>query len=512
MTIAYFDCFSGIAGDMTLGALLDCGVPIEALREGLSVLPVSGWEIEAQPVLKNGIHAMSVSISLHGVTDEDELQRQSAEGSAQEAAHAHSHNHSHSHSHEHAHDEHEHSHEHAHTHEHNSHSHSHEHSHEHKGEHSHGAHSHNDHSHSHNDEDEHTHSHSHEHSHAHGRSMAEIRALIESSGLSPRVKQTSLEIFGVIAQAEAKMHHSTPEEVHFHEIGGVDSLIDICGAAWCLDYLGVDEVYCSALPHSTGTVRCAHGIMPVPAPATLEMLRGAPFVPTGLQGEMITPTGAGIVAALSQSFASPPAFTPRLVGCGAGKKNFADRPNLLRIVIGEKTENTAPTSESSTRSASLAGLEWRKLSLLETNIDDMNPELWDHVLERLFASGALDAWLQPIQMKKNRPATTLSVLCDSNAQDAVLSVILRETTTLGVRVREIERAGLPRTGETVQTPWGEVRVKVARWSEGQLERAAPEYDDVSRLARENRVAAREVYQSALSAWNRRFDETSGNKA
>jgi uncharacterized protein (DUF111 family) len=147
------------------------------------------------------------------------------------------------------------------------------------------------------------------------------------------------------------------------------------------------------------------------------------------------------------------------------------------------------------------------LSLLETNVDDMNPELWDHVLERLFQSGALDAWLQPIQMKKNRPATTLSVLCDKDAQDAVLSTVLRETTTLGVRVREIERAALPRMGETVQTPWGEVRLKVARWSEGEVERAAPEYDDVSRLARENRVAAREVYQAALSAWNRRYDQT-----
>lgn len=499
MTIAYFDCFSGIAGDMTLGALIDCGVPIEALREGLAALPVSGWEIEAQPVLKNGIHAMSVSISLRGVTDEEELHQQLAGDSGQETAHSHEHSH-------HAHDKHGHSHSHnAHTHEAHAHSHEHSLSHEHhehtdEGEHTHGEHSHD---HEHSDAHGHEHEHGHEHSHTYGRSMAEIRALIESSTLSPRVKKTSLQIFGVIAQAEAKMHHSTPEEVHFHEIGGVDSLIDICGAAWCLEYLGVDEVYCSALPHSTGTVHCAHGIMPVPAPATLEILRGAPFVPTGLQGEMITPTGAGIVAALSQSFASPPAFTPQRIGCGAGKKNFADRPNLLRIVIGQKTQNTIPNVEPSTRSSSLAGLEWRKLSLLETNIDDMNPELWDHVLERLFQAGALDAWLQPIQMKKNRPATTLSVLCDHNAQDAVLSTILRETTTLGVRVRDTERASLPRTSETVQTPWGEVRLKVALWNEGEVERAAPEYDDVSRLARENKVAAREVYQSALSAWNKR---------
>ncbi len=489
MTIAYLDCFSGIAGDMTLGALIDCGVPLEKLREGLAALPVTGWTIDAQPVLKNGIHALQVEISLFGETDEDELQRQlsqqqSAESSQQEKPHSqtpssHEHEHHHEQSHTHTHDE--------------AHSHAHEHHHEHSHEHDH----------------EHTHEHSHLHPHVHGRSMAEIRDVIESSTLSPRVKELSLKIFGEIARAEAKIHHSTPEDVHFHEIGGVDSLIDICGVAWCLDYLNVDEVYCSALPHSTGHVHCAHGIMPVPAPATLEMLRGAPFFPTTLQGETITPTGAGIIAALNQGFGSPPAFVPHLIGCGAGKKNWDDRPNLLRITIGEKiqTENIGRPDNSSSllsstrtvdETAELAGLEWSRLTLLETNIDDMNPELWDHVLGRLFEAGALDAWLQNVQMKKNRPATTLSVLCESSQRDAILSLVLRETTTLGVRISEVQRAALPRISQTVQTPWGEVRVKVARWNEGNVERAAPEYDDVTRLARENNVAAHEVYRAALT--------------
>ena len=470
MTIAYFDCFAGIAGDMTLGAFIDCGVPLEKLREGLASLPISGWQINAQLVLKNGIHAIAVSISVNGETDDDELQRimdQCQREQLQVEKNLHSHEHSHSH---HEHDEHP-RHEHSHDENHHAHESSH-HSHE---------------------------SSHHSHEHSHGRSMREIRKIIESSTLSPRVRENSLKIFEAIARAEAKIHHSTPDDVHFHEIGGVDSLLDICGVAWCLDYLNVEKIYCSALPHSTGHVHCAHGIMPVPAPATLEMLRGVPFFPSGLQGETVTPTGAGILAALAESFGAPPAFTPRLIGSGAGRKNWDDRPNILRIVIGE-TNDSVESNSSAELSTRLGVLQTQTLQLLETNVDDLNPELWDHVLERIFAAGALDAWLQPIQMKKNRPATTLCALCESASRDAVLTTILRETTTLGVRIREIKRVSLPRTIETVSTKWGEVRVKVARWSEGEIERAAPEYDDVARLAREHKVAAREVYQAAQNAF------------
>jgi uncharacterized protein (DUF111 family) len=257
MTIAYFDCFAGIAGDMTLGALLDCGVPLDELRKGLSSLPVQGWSIETQPVLKSGIHGTSVTISLHGVSDEEELAASQAQQAHPQWAQAH---------HGHEHHGHEHDHEH-HGHEHGQH-----------GEHDH-AHDGHDHHHEH-DLHEHTHSHhSHDDHHHHGRSMREIREIIEGSMLSARVKQNSLSVFEAIARVEAQMHHSTPDEVHFHEIGGVDSLIDICGVAWCLEYLGVDEVYCSALPYSTGYVDCAHGRMPVPAPATLELLKGRADVP-----------------------------------------------------------------------------------------------------------------------------------------------------------------------------------------------------------------------------------------
>ena len=441
--ILYLDCFSGVSGDMALGALLDCGVPLEALREGLSSLPVEGWHIDAALTLISGIHALDVTISEHGLTDAEELE------------------------HHHAHDEHSH----------------HEHSHD---EHSHDGHSH--HEHSHDDEhhhEHHHHEHQHSHEHHHGRSMAEIRRIIEQSAMSDKVKSTSLAIFLKIAEAEAAMHHSTPDEVHFHEIGGIDSLLDICGVAWCLEYLGVDEVHCSALPYSSGFVDCAHGRMPVPAPATLKILQGVPMIPTDIKGELITPTGAAIVATLAQSFGAPPPFTINATGHGAGKKRWADRPNMLRATLGLRVESTT-----------LQGLEWRTLNVVQCNVDDMNPELWDHVMARLFAVGALDVWLQNAQMKKNRPATVLHALCDDAAQNAVITTLLRETTTLGVRLQKVQRAAMPRTLSEVETPFGAVRVKSAEWPEGNVQRAVPEYDDVVKLATEKNVSAREVYEAA----------------
>ncbi|MDF2441660.1 MAG: pyridinium-3,5-bisthiocarboxylic acid mononucleotide nickel chelatase [Abditibacteriota bacterium] len=494
--IAYFDCFSGIAGDMLLGALLDCGVPLDKLREELKSLPVEGWELEATPVLKSGIHALKVHITLHGRSDADEL--------AQIEAHRHAHAHTHEPHHEHAH--HGHSHEETHRHQH---AHEHEHEHEH-----HHAHEH-EHEHTHVQE----HMHEHAHPHEHGRSMAEIRELIQQSTLSDRVKQMSLDVFWRIAQVEAKMHHTTPEEIHFHEIGGLDSMLDIIGACWCLDYLEVEEIHCSPLPHSTGFVNCAHGRMPVPAPATQELLVGVPMIPTDIRGEMVTPTGAGLVAVLAQKFGPMPAMTPRHSGFGAGTKDWPDRPNMLRVVIGEKagasltqaSSGSAPTAAhhdlpvQSTlaaelgQSAQLAGLEWRALAVVECNIDDMNPEFFSLVMERLFESGALDVWVQPLQMKKNRPAWLLSALADKSALDGVIATILRETSTLGVRVQQVLRAALPRDSQSVETPFGAVRVKFARWKQGSVLRAAPEWADVEQRARQHNVPAREVYQAAIAA-------------
>lgn len=437
---------------MALGALIDCGVPLAALRDALSSLPVTGWAIEAQPMLQNGIHAVDVTISVDGRTDSDEL-RESAESEA--------------------HDQH----------------------HSHRGqphEHSHAPHSSSEHRHE---------GHAHQ-EHAHGRSLAEIREIIESSGLSRRVKDASLSIFNRIGQAEGHIHHTEPEQVHFHEIGGLDSLLDICGVAWCLEYLGVDAVHCSALPHSTGFVDCAHGRMPVPAPATLELLKGVPWVPTEVRGEMVTPTGAGIVAALSQGFGPPPAMTPRALGVGSGKKRFPDRPNLLRVIVGEAEADQAR----------LTGLQHETLNLVETNIDDMNPELFQYVMERLFDAGAVDVWFQPIQMKKNRPAVLLSALCSQEACAAVVTTLLCETTTLGARVSDIGRVALRRDCREVDTRFGAVRVKVAQWPERGLQRAAPEYDDVERLARQHGVPAREVYEAAVAGMRQVAGAGAGRQA
>ncbi len=339
--------------------------------------------------------------------------------------------------------------------------------------------------------------------------MAEIRALIDESSLHDNVKTRALKIFGEIARAEAKMHDSTPEEVHFHEIGGLDSLLDIVGVAWCLDYLGIEKVYASALPMSRGMVRCAHGMMPVPAPATLEILRGAPWTPTEIVGELVTPTGAGILAALCDGYGVAPAMTMETIGFGAGTKEaWGERPNLLRVAIGTTIETSnAETSNAETsnvetsnlETSALQGLQWEKLALLETNIDDMNPQLWESVFDALFEAGALDVWTAPIAMKKGRPAQLLSALTAQPTRDAVLSAILQHTTTLGVRAQTIERAALPRTMETVQTPYGAIRIKVAAWPQGDLQRAHPEWEDVKARALEHSVAAREVYQAALSA-------------
>jgi uncharacterized protein (TIGR00299 family) protein len=491
MKIAYFDCFAGIAGDMALAALLDCGAPLGELKAALSSLDLEGWDVEATPVLKSGIHALKVRITLHGEDDEQELQRVRSH----QEAHNHSHSHSHTHDHEHPHDHH------------------HDHSHEHH--------------HSHDDGHSHNNGHSHEHHH-HGRSMGEIRELIQSSGLSEPVKTQALAVFWKIAEVEAAMHHSTPDEIHFHEIGGVDSILDIVGIAWCLEYLQVEKIVFSPLPYSTGFVDCAHGRMPVPAPATQVLLRGVPVIPTDIRGEMVTPTGAGLAAVLASDFGPMPAMTPRLIGSGAGTKEWPDRPNILRVVIGDTLEIAVPASTTGTpvraststqavqdaptagvlsELSGAPGLEWKNLATVECNIDDMNPELFPAVTARLFEAGALDAWTSPLQMKKGRPAFLLGALCEAERTSEIVTAMLRETSTLGVRVQPVLRASLSRESRTVETEYGLIRVKIARWNEGGVLRCAPEWDDVETAARQKSVPAREVYEAALVAGRARCART-----
>ncbi|MCS6862808.1 MAG: nickel pincer cofactor biosynthesis protein LarC [Abditibacteriales bacterium] len=386
MRVAYFDCFSGISGDMTLGALIDLGVSAEELVAELNKMPLPAWTLEAQRVTRRGICATDVRLTTADTTRE--------------------------------------------------------------------------------------------------RSLREIYDLVEPSGLDDDVKQTALRIFDRIAEAEARVHGTTPDRIHFHELGGLDSVIDIVGAVIGLKRLGVEEVHASALPMSRGFVQSAHGVMPVPAPATAELLKGVPVYPTDIEGELVTPTGAGILVTLAKSFGQPPPLKFNRIGYGSGKKEFR-HPNLLRVMLAETVTNDER-------------LTWENLTLLETNVDDMNPEFFEHVMERAFATGALDVFLTPIQMKKNRPAVLLSVLTLPQDVPALLNVLWQETTTIGVRVSEVKRVSLPREVVTVTTPFGAVHVKVARCG-GQIQNIAPEYEDCKRAAARGGVPLSEVYWAALNA-------------
>ncbi len=394
MRVAYFDCFSGISGDMTLGALIDLGVSVEELVAELNKMSLPAWTLEARRVTRRSIRATDVRITTEDAT--------------------------------------------------------------------------------------------------HERSLREIYDIIEPSGLDNDVKQTALRIFDRIAEAEAHVHDTMPNKIHFHELGGLDSVIDIVGAVIGLKMLGVEEVHSSALPLSRGFAKSAHGLMPVPAPATAELLKGVPFYPTDIEGELITPTGAGILVTLAKSFGQPPPLKFDRIGYGSGKKEFR-HPNLLRVMLAE----TVTSDER---------LIWENLALLETNVDDMNPEFFEHVMERAFAAGALDVFLTPIQMKKNRPAILLSVLSQPKDVPALLNLLWRETTTIGVRVSEVKRASLPREIVTVETPFGAVKVKVARCG-GQVENIAPEYEDCQRAAVRCSVPLGEVYWAATHAAKQKVNES-----
>ncbi len=314
------------------------------------------------------------------------------------------------------------------------------------------------------------------------RRVEDIEGIILSSALPEVVKFQSLNIFRLLAEAEAKVHGISVDEVHFHEIGAVDSIVDIVGVVYALHLLGVKEVHTSALPFSRGRVKTAHGELPVPAPATMELLCGIPTYPLEVDAELITPTGAALLKGLAKSFGAPPLFTPQKIGYGAGKKDLPF-PNVLRVIIGEMTGDIA--------------LERERLTVVETNLDDMTGELVGFVMERLFEAGAKDVWVTPAQMKKSRPAVVLSVLCDSSSLTNVMQILLRETTTLGVRVQEVERLCLQREFVEVETPYGIVRVKVAKLG-GEIVNIAPEYEDCRRIALERKITLKEVMATTIS--------------
>jgi uncharacterized protein (TIGR00299 family) protein len=315
------------------------------------------------------------------------------------------------------------------------------------------------------------------------RHLGDIEKVIRGSDLPPDTQERAMAIFGRLCEVEAGIHGSSPEEVHLHELGGVDAIVDVVGALVGLDALGIERVYSSPLPMGRGFVRGAHGQIPLPAPATLALLEGVPVTGSDLEMELVTPTGAALLTALAEDFGAIPTMTLTAVGYGAGTRDLPI-PNVLRILIGEQ--------------AAPGDALVQTLVLLETNIDDMNPEIYEHVMQKLFGIGALDVFLSPLQMKKSRPATMVHVLCLPEDVGAIKAVLFAETTTLGIRQTEVTRHALSRSVETVETPYGSVRVKIASWGEGQS-KSSPEYEDCRRLAEEHDVPLREVYRAVEQA-------------
>ena len=452
MRIAYLECFSGISGDMFLGALLDAGVPPEVLTRTVESLGVDA-RLEISRVQRSGISAVKLDVIAAG---EKELPREEFwEQKAQQHSHEHSHEHDHGHKHHH---DHPHTHDHGHEH---SHSHDHEHQH---------------------------HDHQHEHHH---RGLKEIRAIIGKASISETARQKAIKIFEVLGAAEAKVHNTDIEKVHFHEVGAIDAIVDITCATVGSEALGVDEIICSPLNVGGGTVKCAHGTFPIPAPATLELLKNAPVYSGEIQKELVTPTGAAIVNVLAGRFANFPRMKPVKTGYGAGTRDFKDHPNVLRLTIGE----TLLTEDHKSL------IPEELITILEANVDDMTPQVFGYVMERALHEGALDVFGTSVQMKKNRPGMLLTVLCHPEDSARLTRLIFAETTTLGVRMREEKRARLARRHLAVTTKWGEVRMKLANLNgSASVTNYAPEYEDCRRIAEQERVPLKTVMQEAIRVY------------
>jgi len=451
MKALYIEPFAGISGNMLLGALLDAGVPFAYLQEEFSKLHLGDYELIHKSVNKSGIQARYFNVAL---------------------PEEHEHHHSHDHDHEHEH-HHEHDHDHAWMHAHGI-AHSHDHEHVHEEYHGHEHH--------------HDHDHAHEHHHHEHRNLHDIEEILDHSALSQDIIAKAKEVFLAIAKAEAKVHGSTVEEIHFHEVGAIDTIIDVVGNILALQYLGIEKIFTAPVNTGFGFVECAHGQMPVPAPATAELLQGIPNYRGTVDKEMTTPTGAALLKVLAIPVREvPDDFAGETIGYGAGTRDVSI-PNVLRVNVG--TWNEADDSGEG------SGSTVERLLLLECNLDDLNPEIMPYVLGKLLAAGALDAWLQPIIMKKGRPAQTLKVLCKPEQKQALQQILFTETTTLGVRAWPVERTALERRWKTVQTPWGQVRVKEGLL-DGRVVNAVPEFEDCKKLAEEKDIPLKTIEAAAL---------------
>jgi pyridinium-3,5-bisthiocarboxylic acid mononucleotide nickel chelatase len=389
--VAYFDCFSGISGDMVLGALVDAGAALRAIEAELRKLRLDGWKISAEKVKRHALLATQVKVE----TGE---------------------------------------------------------SHHHRG-------------------------------------LPEILGLIDQAKLAPRAAERSKKIFTRLGEAEARVHELPLEKVHFHEVGAVDSIVDIVGAMVGFELLGIDEFACSAFDVGAGKVRTEHGLLPVPAPATLELLRGVPMYSSGIERELVTPTGAAIATSLATRYQEIPRITLRQIGYGAGAAIIAEKPNVLRLLIGESGESEA-------------GEYWdAPVTVIETNVDDMSPQVYGYFVERALAAGALDVFSTSAQMKKNRPGLLVTLLCEPSDVTRLIDLVFRETTTIGVRTHEVRRKTLSRKIVPVKTQFGEVRMKVSHL-EGSVLNATPEYDDCQRIATERGVPLKQVIAAASFEFQR----------
>ncbi|WRS26402.1 nickel pincer cofactor biosynthesis protein LarC [Oscillospiraceae bacterium MB08-C2-2] len=494
MKSLYFECNSGISGDMTVAALLDLGADEKVLREGLASLNVSGYALKISRVKKSGIMACDFNVIL----DEDHDDHDHNGHHHDHDGHHHDHDgHHHDHDgHHHDHDGHHHDHD-GHHHDHDGHHHDHDDHHhdhdDHHHDHDDHHHDHDDHHHDHDDHhhdhdghhhdhDDHHHDHDGHHHHEH-RNLSDVLDIIGKSSISHRAKDIACAIFRVVAQAEATVHGLPVDQVHFHEVGAVDSIVDIVGTAICVDNLGVDRIFCSPLSEGIGTVWCQHGRMPVPAPATFEIMRrwSIPMVITKNVGEMVTPTGAAIVAALAQGFCAPTRGILKRIGYGAGKKEFEHSANLLRVSLWEP--NSLYLSD--------------EVLELTCNIDDMTGEQLGFACELLLEKGALDVWVSPIQMKKNRPAHMLSLLIEPSQEEEMAKLLFLHTSTIGVRMTTHKRRKMERRSDAVETPLGPVAVK--RLSYGDVFKTAVEYESARKLAKEKALPLNQIYNAAYHA-------------
>jgi len=435
MRIAYLQCFSGISGDMFLGALVDAGVSPKLLTETVAILGL-GARLEISRVDRSGISATKVDVWAGGEKDQprDEYWRIRRDKQVHERVHEHRHPQAHVHD-LHSDPEHE--------------------------------------------ED------AHDGEHGHGRGLREIRQIIQRAAIGESAKNRAIAMFEALGKAEAKIHNCDVEQVHFHEVGAVDAIVDIVCAAVGSEALGVEEWVCSPLNVGGGTVECAHGRFPVPAPAVVELLKGAPIYSSDIQKELVTPTGAAIVSVLATSFGEVPPLRVSASGYGAGSRDLPGMPNVLRLMVGDAIQESRQATET--------------ISVLEANLDDLNPQVFGYVMDRLLAEGAMDVFATPVQMKKNRLGTVLTVLSLPQDAERLIRLIFAETTTLGVRMREERREVLVRRSLPVQTPWGEVRMKVANLN-GTVMNYAPEYEDCRRIASERGVPLKSVMQEAIRAY------------